>query len=66
MKRGAVKRNESTMISLWFPKGMARAIDQAVNMGDLDRSKFIRLAVKEKLAMHGIRVENPETVEASR
>ncbi len=54
MKRGAVKKNESRLLTVWIPDSFERPIQQAVAMGDTDKSKFVRNAIREKLARHGI------------
>jgi metal-responsive CopG/Arc/MetJ family transcriptional regulator len=50
LKRGAVKKSDSTFIGGWVPQQMLLKIDQAIQLHDLDRSKFIRAALREKLS----------------
>lgn len=50
LKRGAVKREGSEFVGAWVPESMAIGIDQAVQRLDLDRSKFLRRALEEKIA----------------
>lgn len=50
MKRGAVQKNKSRAVIVWFPTELMRGMDVAVMSQDLDRSKFIRQAVREKMA----------------
>lgn len=50
MKRGATKRSDCTFVGVWVPKIMEEQIDDAVSKLDLDRSKFLRRAIEEKLA----------------
>jgi metal-responsive CopG/Arc/MetJ family transcriptional regulator len=58
MKRGSVKRPGSKLLSVWVPKGLVPLLDEGVRKEDSDRSKFIRNAVREKLARHGISPNN--------
>ena len=55
MKRGSVTKSGSELISFWLPKPIAAMLDDAVNSGDTDRSKFIRAAVREKLRLKRLR-----------
>ncbi len=51
MKRGAVKkRNGSKAVIVWFPDSLLAGLNTAVTRTDLDKSKFIRAAVREKIA----------------
>jgi metal-responsive CopG/Arc/MetJ family transcriptional regulator len=50
MKRGVIKKTESRLITIWFPDSVLPLIDQGIQIEDSDRSKFIRRAVREKLA----------------
>lgn len=50
MKRCAVKTNESEMVALWIPRTLLSLLDSEVMRSDTDRSKLIRLALREKLA----------------
>ncbi len=49
MKRGALRRENAIFIGVWVPKEMAEAIDVAVNYLDIDRSKFLRRALTDKV-----------------
>jgi hypothetical protein len=53
MKRGYSK-NESTMLTVWVPRPYFPLIERGVRKTDTDRSKFVRAAIREKLARHGI------------
>ena len=53
MKRDAKKKRDSRQVLVWFPKVILPFIEQAVERLDTDRSKFIRAAVREKLAREG-------------
>ena len=50
-QRGAVSkdRSMSKAILVYFPKELIPLIDQAVNLTDSDRSKFIRNSVRREL-----------------
>ncbi|HBR94323.1 MAG TPA: hypothetical protein DEA90_09190 [Opitutae bacterium] len=48
-QRGAVHKDKAKAILVHFPIEMMPFIDEAVKRHDLDRSKFIRIAVREKL-----------------
>ena len=57
MKRGAVKKSESKLLTVWIPEAFDRPMKQAVALEDSDKSKFVRNAIREKLARHGIAIE---------
>jgi len=44
------RRGNSVFIGAWVPEGMAEAVDIAVTVLDLDRSKFLRRALEEKVS----------------
>jgi metal-responsive CopG/Arc/MetJ family transcriptional regulator len=48
-RRGAVHKVDCSPVTIWVPKDWADLLDRAVSAGDTDRSKFIRLALREKL-----------------
>ena len=52
-KRGSQKRDGLVFVGAWVPGPMATAIDSAVVGLDLDRSKFLRRALEEKIAAVG-------------
>lgn len=56
MKRGAIKKAESTLVNVYFPDPLLKHVDGAVVELDTDRSKFMRQAVREKLVKHGIKI----------
>lgn len=60
MKRGAVTKHDSKLINIWVPETLLPLIDQAVRKEDTDRAKFIRGAIREKLA----RIGPPPTAKA--
>jgi hypothetical protein len=47
--RGAVKRSDSAMVTVWIPSALLQAIDTAVAEHDTDRSKFVRNAIRRAL-----------------
>lgn len=49
MNRGAVKKTEARMINVWMPTALLPLIDECVVTLDIDRSKFIRSAIREKI-----------------
>lgn len=53
MKRGLAKRRGSKLLSVWVPKELVPLLDEGVRREDSDRSKFIRNAIREKLARDG-------------
>jgi metal-responsive CopG/Arc/MetJ family transcriptional regulator len=55
MKRGAVKKKDSRPIITWFPTPLLEGMDRAVAVADLDRSKFVRAAVREKISREAAR-----------
>jgi metal-responsive CopG/Arc/MetJ family transcriptional regulator len=51
MKRGAItKKKQTRQIIAWFPDALISEMDHAVVIADVDRSKFLRSAVREKVA----------------
>lgn len=54
MKRGAVTKSTSKLVNVWLPERILPYLDLGVEMDDSDRSKFIRKAIREKLARSGI------------
>ena len=55
MKHVLAKRAGSKLLSVWVPKNLLPLLDEGVRKEDSDRSKFIRNAIREKLARGGIR-----------
>ena len=56
-KRSSVQKGQSEFVGLWLPDPMVEVIDNAVLAKDSDRSKFIRNAIREKLAREGFALE---------
>lgn len=48
--RGAYPREGSVFIGAWVPSRWVAALDMLVAKEDSDRSKLLRIALKEKLA----------------
>jgi len=61
MKRGAVTKQNSRLLNLWVPIDLLPALDQGVRIIDSDRSKFVRIAVREKLESLGITIAAPDS-----
>jgi metal-responsive CopG/Arc/MetJ family transcriptional regulator len=53
MKRGSGKKPKGKLLAVWVPGKLMPHLDQGARMEDSDRSKFVRNAVREKLARHG-------------
>jgi metal-responsive CopG/Arc/MetJ family transcriptional regulator len=49
MNRGSVRVKSSVFVGLWVPKTLVEQIDAAVRATDSDRSKVIRLAVRDHI-----------------
>jgi Ribbon-helix-helix protein, copG family len=43
------RRGKWIFIGAWVPTSMAAAVDEAVQSSNLNRSKFLRLALEEKV-----------------
>jgi metal-responsive CopG/Arc/MetJ family transcriptional regulator len=56
MKR-TVKRPEGKLLTVWVSKSLMPRLDEGVKKEDSDRSKFIRNAIREKLAKHGVSIK---------
>jgi metal-responsive CopG/Arc/MetJ family transcriptional regulator len=54
MKRGNGKKLGGKLLTVWVPKTLLPGLDQGVKKEDSNRSKFIRNAIREKLARQGI------------
>lgn len=52
IERGLIRKERSKGILVFFPNEFIPHLDEAVKLADLDRSKFIRAAVREKLKRH--------------
>ena len=48
MKHGVVRTPENEFLGVWIPKPLVALMEGA--MGDSDRSKFIRAALRERIA----------------
>lgn len=49
IKRGAFRRKNCEFIGAWFPREWVELIDKEVAASDLDRSKVLRRAIRERL-----------------
>jgi metal-responsive CopG/Arc/MetJ family transcriptional regulator len=58
MRRGAVRKDQSRLMTVWIPVGLLPFLDAAVKAEDTDRSKFVRRAIREKLMELGIDSES--------
>ena len=50
MKRGSVTKSKAQPVAVWLPDALKAQLDRAVESTDTDRSKLIRMALREKLA----------------
>jgi metal-responsive CopG/Arc/MetJ family transcriptional regulator len=57
MKRGSGKKPKGRLLSVWVPEKLMPRLDQGARKEDSDRSKFVRNAIREKLARHGTTVK---------
>jgi hypothetical protein len=53
IQRGAIRRENCIFIGVWVPTPVVEAVDKAVRVMDLDRSKFFRRALEEKVTKEG-------------
>ena len=53
MKRGSGKKSKGKLLAVWVPGQLMPRLDQGAKKEDSDRSKFVRNAIREKLARHG-------------
>jgi predicted transcriptional regulator len=49
MKRGAIRKNDAVLISVWVPDELVLHLDTLVQQEDSDRSKIIRKAIRARL-----------------
>jgi hypothetical protein len=54
VNRGIVTKRQAKMITLWVPIDLLPRLEQAVQIQDSDRSKFIRNAIRNQLAQMGL------------
>lgn len=47
---GRLRKSESKLLNVWVPKEIFPLLDAAVRLLDTDRSKFVRSALREKIA----------------
>ena len=52
MKRSSGKRLKGRLLAVWVPEKLIPRLDEGAKKEDSDRSKFIRNAIREKLARH--------------
>ena len=52
MKRGSGKKPKGRLLAVWVPGKLMPRLDQGARKEDSDRSKFVRNAIREKLARH--------------
>jgi len=64
MRRGAYRKAQCKLVNFWMPCVLLPALDHGVVSLDLDRSKFIRRAIREKLERHGLPVDKPARSES--
>ena len=57
MKRGALTKETSKLINIWVPDALLPEIDRAIVREDTDRAKYIRKAIREKLARAGVEMQ---------
>jgi len=53
MKNDAATKPETRLITLLMPTDFIPVVDAAVERNDTDRAKYIRAALREKLAREG-------------
>ena len=53
MKRGSGKKPKGKLLAVWVPGKLLPRLDQGARKEDSDRSKFVRNAIREKLARQG-------------
>jgi metal-responsive CopG/Arc/MetJ family transcriptional regulator len=58
MKRGSGKKPKGKLLAVWVPGTLLTRLDEAARKEDSDRSKFVRKAIREKLARHGLSPKN--------
>ena len=52
--RAAVTKADGKAVLVFFPKPVVEAVDRLVHLEDTDRSKWIRLAIREALHRRGV------------
>jgi hypothetical protein len=59
MARGSVSKTSpgTRLLNFWAPQELIATLDFAVRKTDLDRAKFIRAAIREKAAKHGVCIQ---------
>lgn len=54
MARGTKRNRKTKLVNFHAQSDLLDVMDKSVEALDLDRSKFIRAAIREKAAKHGI------------
>lgn len=57
MQTARVTKSSSKLLTVWVPTALLPAINRGVSKLDTDKSKFVRQAIREKLARAGIIIE---------
>ena len=52
MKRGSGKKQKGRLLAVWVPEKLLPRLDRGAKKENLNRSKFVRNAIREKLARH--------------
>ena len=61
MKRDTRPKRTTRLVNFWAPELLIAGIGEAAQVLDVDKSKFIRSAIREKLHRNGIRVPTSAT-----
>jgi len=53
MRKRGMKRPGGRLLTVWIPQGLEAPLASGAEKTGADKSKFVRMAIREKLARHG-------------
>jgi hypothetical protein len=57
MKRqGPTNKSGRRLLTVWIPRGLESPLARGVQQAGTDQSKYVRAAIREKLARHGVQL----------
>jgi hypothetical protein len=56
MRKQGVDKSDRRRLAVWIPRHLAPLLARGVKSAGTDKSKFVRLAIREKLARHDISI----------
>ena len=57
MNRNTAKKKTNKLLTVWIPDSLHHTLARGAAKEDSDKSKFVRNAIREKLARNGVHLE---------